>query len=424
MSAHLQRARLLREHHRHEEAVAALVQHLSAQPDDPDAYVELALNRKNMPGQMEAALADITICCGLLPEEGYPLAIRSDILTRLDRCHEALAAANAAIALAPGEEPGWIAKSLAEAGLDDWPASERSAREVLSIDPGNPSGSNLLAQALRFQNRFQESLAESRRRLELDPESAYAHSNLGWTALAHHRGREAEEHFREALRIDPTLKHSRVGLKEAYRMRSLLYRMASRLQKAVFAMPDWLRGRAMVFVIIIGFASISTLEDSGLPGVVLALSLLWYLVATALWWPRALANLVVWLDRMVRPSLERHEIVEAVSVGGSLVAGCLTLGMGAWLHSAPAMICGATLVTAAVPLCVALDPRYRLPGRVAFWIATAVTVATGIVFALGIGVPLDDTTPKGLGEQAAAAMSLLALFSIGWLILANCLKRK
>src|SRR5581483_7555851 len=64
--------------------------------------------------------------------------------------------------------------------------------------------------------------------LQRDPENARSHANQGWTYL--HRGEPklAMVHFREALRIDPTLDWARAGMVEALKAHNVIYRWVLR----------------------------------------------------------------------------------------------------------------------------------------------------------------------------------------------------
>ena len=55
------------------------------------------------------------------------------------------------------------------------------------------------------------SVQELRNTLSLDAEDATSHANLGWTLLHQGNLKKAEEHFREALRLDPELELARLG---------------------------------------------------------------------------------------------------------------------------------------------------------------------------------------------------------------------
>ncbi len=225
MSPDLQRATLLRERGRHEEAVAFLLSHLTRQPEDAWAFIELALNRSEIPGQLKQALEDIRTATGLLPSEPFPLALQSRILCDLNKPKPALELADSAIALDPEFGYAWVSKCLALVEVSEWKAAEECARKALEIDPDDDAASNLLAHSLRLQNRLDESEDESNRRLARNPENAFSFATAGWAALQRGDVPGAEAKFREALRIEPDMEYAREGLKHSYRARSAFFRM-------------------------------------------------------------------------------------------------------------------------------------------------------------------------------------------------------
>ena len=60
--------------------------------------------------------------------------------------------------------------------------------------------------------------------LERDPESGFSHANQGWNCLHQNNPKQALDHFREALRLDPELEYAREGMVEALKARNPVYR--------------------------------------------------------------------------------------------------------------------------------------------------------------------------------------------------------
>ena len=87
MSAAIQRAMLLRDHRRYDEAIAALHLYLASDPDDGDAHLQLAFTRLLKGGESKQALDDVDRAIALAPEQANCHAIRSSILHDLDRYH-------------------------------------------------------------------------------------------------------------------------------------------------------------------------------------------------------------------------------------------------------------------------------------------------------------------------------------------------
>ena len=168
MSVPFTRILQLREFRRHEEAIAMIMEALAQQPENPLLYRELALNRIEIKGEEKQALMDINQGIALAPESAMLYVIKSDILCSLRQGKDAMAAAMKAIELDPDEPQAWCSKSISHCELSEWKNAEEAAKVALALDPDNPTASNLLAHALRLQNRLDESEQESRRRLERD----------------------------------------------------------------------------------------------------------------------------------------------------------------------------------------------------------------------------------------------------------------
>ena len=63
------------------------------------------------------------------------------------------------------------------------------------------------------QGEFDRAIADLNKALELNPKSALAYCNLGWTYEAMHDERKAIAHYRKALELDPSLEAARDNLK-------------------------------------------------------------------------------------------------------------------------------------------------------------------------------------------------------------------
>ncbi|WP_367874588.1 hypothetical protein [Luteolibacter sp. Populi] len=364
MSTPLSRAQMLRQHRRHEEAVAMLHTHLAHFPDDPAAYLELAMNRMDMEGMKTLALDDARKATGLLPNEPFPQALQSRILSMLDREKEALPLAESAIALDPDDVYAWNAKTLALCGLHRWNEAEESARHALSLDADDEAASNLLAHVLRLQKKLVESEQESHRRLARDPENAFSFANAGWAALQRRQVKDAENYFKEALRLDPEMKYAREGLKESYRARSGFYRLF--LRWAFFLQRFSDKHRTFIIIgIIVGFRFMSAIAAAVNPLLVLPLFLIYYVFLFGSWLAPGIANFLILKDPVARVSLDRAEKVEGVVVS-LLFFGGLAMLIGGFLAGMfPVIIAGGALLAAAIPFSMVFTNE-SLPGRFVF----------------------------------------------------------
>ena len=72
---------------------------------------------------------------------------------------------------------------------------------------------------MRFeQRRYEDALARYRALLEIDPESALSHSNLGAARYRLDRLEEARQSIERALALDPDLEMARTGLAEVRKL--------------------------------------------------------------------------------------------------------------------------------------------------------------------------------------------------------------
>lgn len=392
MSADFSRARLLREHGRHEEAVATLLSHLSHYPEDPAAFLELAINRLEIPGQLANALEDARRATGLMPDNPYPIALQARILSRLDRHKEALALAESAIALDPECDYAWSSKSISLIGLSRWKDAEEAARQALELDPDDESASNLLAHALRLQNRLEESEEESRRRLARNPENAFSFANSGWAALQRGQIQEAEKYFLEALRLSPEMEYARDGLKHSYRARSGFFRLYLKWSFFITRFSEKHRF-AIVIGLIVGFKVLRTLFAAVHPLLVIPLAFVYYLFIFGSFIAAGLANLFLLSDAKARLSLDRGEKAEGVALGVLFLGGMALAVIGLALDSMGIAVGGAAMMIAAIPASM-IFTNPSTAGRVVFSALTLTVICSGAVMMADImahpGRPIID----------------------------------
>ncbi|MGC4013537.1 MAG: tetratricopeptide repeat protein [Luteolibacter sp.] len=421
MTSLLTRARQLRLHRRYEEAVAMLLQHLAAFPEDPSAFQELALCRMDIPGMMNEALSNARTAVGLQPGHPFPLILEAEILTRLDRDEESLAIANRALAIDPDYVPAWKVRAMAEGGLSRWKESEASVRKALALDPDDAGASNMLAHALRVQGRLDESEAENRRRLARDPENAFAFATTGWSSLQRGNVREAEGYFKEALRIDPNLKHAREGLKTAYRSRAWFYRIF--LKWSLFLQRFSKQNRVGLLIgIYFGFRVLRYLAESVNVGLAMGLSAVYGFIIFGTWLADGIANLLVLRDPVARLSLDRSEKLEGLLIGGSFVIGLVTLVTGIVMNSNATIAAGLTFLLIGVPGSMLFN-NLALPGRVAFSAATALVALFGLTASKAV---LHADAEPFTESKAMPGMIFAFLVTMGctWLSMVPALRRK
>ncbi len=224
MSAHLERAQLLLAQSRAGDAERESMLALAARPDDPQALALLALSRieqDKRPEALEAAREAV----GLAPDVSYLHYVHALVLHRMDREAEAFRAAQEALRLDPSDADNFSLLASIELARRAWPAALAAAENALALNPEHVGATNLRAMALVRLGRKEEAMATVDFALHRAPEDAFSHANQGWNCLHQNDPKRAQEHFREALRLQPDLEYAREGMLEALKARNPIYRV-------------------------------------------------------------------------------------------------------------------------------------------------------------------------------------------------------
>jgi tetratricopeptide (TPR) repeat protein len=200
----LDRARVLRDVGRYDDAVAAIQRALAAGETDAESYALLAsvLHRADRHAE---ALKAADMAAAQDPEAEWAHRLRALALLGLKRTVPAQAAAEQAVRLAPeGVEARYVLAQVQMVNLKLADAEE-SARACIAINPNSELGHIALSQVLINARRWAEAEAACRRALAIDPNDPAARHNLG-VAISRQRGRAVEgvQHLTEASKLDPT----------------------------------------------------------------------------------------------------------------------------------------------------------------------------------------------------------------------------
>jgi tetratricopeptide (TPR) repeat protein len=380
----LERARLLRSWRRYNDATAIIVEHLASAPDDDIAHLELALTRHAEGTNRRQALADVERAIALAPDSPAAHLARSDILNELGDYPGALIAARETKHLAPEMSGAWYVEARALLALDEFPASEQSARKALELNPDDFRASNLLSITLRHQGRIAEAETENLRNLARNPEHAWTFMESGWIATSKGQRDQAEMLFLEALRLDPNLEHARASLCIAYKERSRLYRFSSRCEEAFerLAKSCRQRGNDSKSLILIGFpfvllSLLAKIHPFAILPIILFFTFL-IVVAFGTLVARSLGHLVLLRDPVARMALNRSDKLDGLVVGCLFFGGLVALCPGIMLQSMEAVFVGCAMVCAAAPASRIFGNSSCL-SLIVFSIATAMILCFGVV---------------------------------------------
>ena len=378
MAPQLQRALLLYEQSRYDQAETELRRVLASEPNDAFAHAMLALCLAKGK-KLNEALAESQHAIHLAPDEAFPHHARASVLVEREDFAAAGAAVAESIRLDPHQADAFSLQAAVRLEQRDWNGALASAEKGLEIDAEHVGCTNLRAMALRQLGRKEESAATMHEALAKAPEDALTHANQGWALLQRGDPKKALEHFREALRIDPELDWAREGIVEALKARNPIYRVVL----AYFFWMSRLSAGAQWGVLlggVIGSRVLNSLAKSNpkLAPFILPVQVLYLLFVLLTWTAKPMFNLALRLNRFGRLALSDEQVKASNWMGLALLIALIGLALGLFSNVtqglAVALVFGGMLVPlGATFTCQRKKPRRKLA------ILTAVLGALGFL---------------------------------------------
>jgi len=423
MNPHFERAELLFQQSRHDLAEKELRLSLALDPNFAMAHGLLALCMLERQAFKEAT-DEAYQTIALAPDLPFSYHVLAAVALARNRLEEAEAAANRAIELNPYDAGMHQLLGGIYMNQRRWPAALQQADEGLKLDADHIGCANLRVMALLKLGRKAEADAVMGGILSRSPEDAFSHANQGWTALNQSQARKALDHFREALRLDPTLDFAKMGMVEALKARFLIYRLMLRWFLFMARL-----GRQWQWAIVIGlyfgtrFIS-EAVKDNPQLGFVLW-PILGCLIgfAALTWLAYPLFNLMLLLNRYGRHILTSDQKYGARSVGFVLAAALALLAYGLIeddsLATLFSVICALyTLVLAGLFVVPRGQRRYAMA-------AAAITIAGIAVYAFTqIYSAVDERQAEGGLNALRVYFAGILIFNIGANILASMREEK
>jgi tetratricopeptide (TPR) repeat protein len=388
MNPQVQRAQLLIQQSRFDLAERELRGSLAGDPEDwlSHAMLAFALLRQ---GKAAAAMEEARAAIGYQPDAPYAHYVLALACLESDKRKEARAAARQAKELDP-EDPdfhsllGWM--DLEE---KRWQDALENAEKGLSLDPEHVQSANVRAQALVKLGRGAEAGTTLGTTLSREPESALTHANMGWTLLESGEHRRALEHFRESLRLVPTLEWAREGIVEAMKARNFFYRIMLRYffwMGKLQAKAQWV----LILGAIFGLRFLRSMSE-GNPGfepIATGISAVYIVFLAATWLARPLFDLLLRIDSFGRLCLSEDQVKGSNWLGATLALAVGFLGVN--LATQEPTYLAAAIGSLALCLPVSGIFQVRNPGRRRVHAAYAVGLAL-----CGVGaLILPDQGPK------------------------------
>jgi tetratricopeptide (TPR) repeat protein len=198
----LQRAGVLADAGRLDDAVAVYGELLRVEPDDVQALCGLSRCLGKM-GRPADGLELANRAAALAPASDWPHRLRSAHLLLLGRPGPALEAARAALAIDPSGFVAMLSVFEAQSALRKGRAAAETARAMVESHPGEPESHNAVGRAAMLRRNWQRAEASFREALRLAPQESVYQSNLAVALERRGRKQEAMQHFRRAVETDP-----------------------------------------------------------------------------------------------------------------------------------------------------------------------------------------------------------------------------
>jgi Flp pilus assembly protein TadD len=195
------------------QAAAILTQGLSLAPED---YELLCLMGQALiqDRQLAEAARFAEQALTVFPDNSWAHRIRSVALRQTHR-HEALESAMEAVRLDPSEPANWHTLASAHLQVFNLREARISAERLLALAPAWDLTHQVLFLVASKEENHKEAEQHCRRELEINPNSFYGMNNLGVALLNQGRKRQAVEIFNRAAKMNPAENIARNNLKVA-----------------------------------------------------------------------------------------------------------------------------------------------------------------------------------------------------------------
>lgn len=386
---HVQRANLLREQGRYKEAIKEAGLALQENPEDVEALCIIGHCK------IDAKLYDEAIdvlqkCIHLNPEHDYVYYLLAFAFYQKDWYPKALDYVENAIALYPYHSGYFSLKGNIFLTQQKFQEALDAANEGLQINAEDVACLNCRTTALFRLKRKDEAIETINEALAIDPEDYHTHSNYGWHYLEKGKHKEANNHFKEALRINPNYNYAKEGYKASLKAKLPFYRWL--LQYGLWIQNQSKAVRYGIFFGIFFFvraaSAIAKPTENKLIAIVVGVIVFVYLLFVFFsWLGNSLANLYLLVSKQGKFLLDINEKWSAISVGIcfslAIVFGILAISINELLFFGSLIMLGFCVVATELNFPIRL---FKGTGRN---ITAQLVVLFGILGAIGLFIHKD-----------------------------------
>lgn len=170
----------------------------------PDSYVQRAALLADL-GRYDEAAGELADALALDPQHPGAFTTLANVHLAAEQPAEALQAADAAVAAAPGDVPALVSRAMALIDLRRFAEAAAVAEEILKLGPADPYAQRSAAAVLADARNGQIAIDAAWRAAQLAPRDPLVHLVLALVAGRLGRFELAERAYHEALELDPTL---------------------------------------------------------------------------------------------------------------------------------------------------------------------------------------------------------------------------
>jgi tetratricopeptide (TPR) repeat protein len=389
MNQHIQRAQLLIQQGRFEQAQQELGQAIADDSEAADAFYLLAIVLNEQKKYREATEA-VQNAIRLEPGFAGAHTVLGDIYLDRNMYPEAEQSLNEALRLDPYNERTWGALSRLYFNQKKWDLAIEHAQKGLEIDPEDALCENMLTISLERSGRKDAALERSAESLRKNPDDSYAHASHGWTMLQSGQYKAAQEHFREALRLDPENEFAKEGMIQALNSNNLIFRIIFKWYSWISRLPartQWI----IILGLYFGQRVLVAIGNNN-PAVkpfVLPIVFAYILFAVMTWITNPLFNTFLRFNRFGKYLLNSHEKMASNFLAGMIIFGLVT-GLLSWIFVSGllALFFGAYSLMMLIPI----SGTAAQQARWTFAVMLSICIALGMLgmFVLGLllfGIP-------------------------------------
>jgi tetratricopeptide (TPR) repeat protein len=326
MNPNFQRGLLLYQQGRYQQAETELRKGLALAPEHGTSHAFLALCLAEQQ-QFEKATEEAQLSIRYEPDSDFGYYALARVMSDRGYYEEAMAHANEAVRLDSSDPENFCLLASIAFSQRAWPAALEAADRGLQCNPEHVGCANLRAMALVKLGRGADAARTIEGALSKAPDNSLTHANKGWALLHESNHKEALEHFREALRLDPDNEWARQGVVQSLKARHFIYAWMLRY----FLWMSRLSGRAQWGVIMgayIGNRALTVVADSN-PQIapwIWPIKILYLIFVVLTWTADPLFNLLLRLNRFGRLALSREQIVASNWLGATILFSLVCLG--------------------------------------------------------------------------------------------------